>query len=140
MTAPSERKQMGAGPRQKRGLYFSGKGGVQVRVGLDGQGKEMSSNFWSSILRSSRKRVGVRMCEEPGQEGRVGVDASVPDTSQPGRLSPGDQALALSTPCTHRGQPQPTPPGEPRPLPSSGLSGTSSAEVGAKHPAVRPTS
>lgn len=60
----------------------------------------MSSNFWSSILRSSRKRVGVRMCEEPGQEGRVGADASVPATSQPGSL--GDQALTLSTPGTHR--------------------------------------
>lgn len=71
-------------------------------MGMEGQGKGMSSNFWSSILRSSRKRVGVRMCEEPGQEGRDGLDALVPDTSQPGRLSLGDQALTLSTPCTHR--------------------------------------
>lgn len=30
MTAPWERKQTGAGSRQERGLYFSGKGGVQV--------------------------------------------------------------------------------------------------------------
>lgn len=105
----------------RRGLYFSGKGGVQVRVGLHGQGKEMSSNFWSSILRSSRKRVGVRMCEEPGQEGRVGVDASVPDTSQLGRLSLGDQALALSTQCTHRDPAQLTPPRTQAPSPIRAL-------------------
>lgn len=53
--------------------------------GLEGQGRETFSSFWSSILRSSRKRVGVRMCEEPGQEGRVGEMRSLPRllTSRP---------------------------------------------------------
>lgn len=59
--------EVGAGGRRegRRSLFLWGWRGA-------GQGKAMSSSFWSSILRSSRKRVGVRMCEEPGQRGRVG--------------------------------------------------------------------
>lgn len=94
------RKADGCWPRAEERTLFFWKGRVRSRGAGKGQGKAMSSNFWSSILRSSRKRVGVRMCEEPGQEGRVGVDAWVPATSQPGSL--GDQALPLSTLGTHR--------------------------------------
>lgn len=81
------------------GVYFSEKGRGQVRQGREGQGREMSSSFWSSVLRSSRKRVGVRMCEEPGQENGVGGAASAPDTPQVGCL--GNQALTLRPQKAH---------------------------------------
>ena len=59
----------------------------------------MSSSFWSSVLRSSRKRVGVRMCEEPGQEDGAGGAASAPDTPQVG--GSGNQALILRIQKAH---------------------------------------
>ena len=92
----------------KGGVYFSKKGGGQVRWGWEGQGREMSSSFWSSILRSSRKRVGVRMWEEPGgHEGRAGgaaldTDAALhspPPCPQP-EVS-GNQVLTLRTQKSH---------------------------------------
>lgn len=80
---------MGAGwQREGRNLFlWEGSGG--------GQGKAMSSSFWSSVLRSSRKRVGVRMCEEPVQQGRVGEVGLLPQDLQLRSL--GKQALTLRT-------------------------------------------
>jgi hypothetical protein len=69
---------------ERRESLFPWKGGAEAE---DSQGRAMSSSFWSRVLRSSRNRVGVRMCEEPGQEGKageVGGSPSAPDTSWPG--------------------------------------------------------
>lgn len=42
-----------------------------------GQGRGMSSSFWSSILRSSRKRVGVRTCVRGPRAGAQGWGGGV---------------------------------------------------------------
>lgn len=90
-------KESKVGASWQMGVYFSGKG--CSRSG-GGQGRETPSSFWSRVFRSSRKRVGVRMCEEPGREGGAVRVALAPDpsTQRVVQKHPGSQDSGVSPP------------------------------------------
>lgn len=87
---PGKESEVATGWQKKRREFISlEREGGRSGWGQEDQGRAIFSSFWSSVLRSSRKRVGVRMCEEPGQEGRAGSWATTSGPPARGCGKPG---------------------------------------------------